>query len=161
MAKRPTDVATILTTLLRHRVRFVLVRGVAAVIEGVPIATFDLDIVPDRTVRNVDRLMAALAELKASYRHRPSVRPTVDALRGPGHHLLLTRYGPLDVLGRIGKGRDFGALLPHSRRRVIAGAHLRVRDLETQIAVKEEFDFPKDRAVVPVLRAALAERRLR
>ena len=33
---------------------------------------------------------------------------------------LTTRYGPLDVLGMIGKERDFRALLPHSRRRAIA-----------------------------------------
>jgi hypothetical protein len=34
-------------------------------------------------------------------------------------------------------------------------------DLETQIAVKEELDFAKDRAVVPVLKATLRERRRR
>jgi hypothetical protein len=159
--RQPTDFAAVLATLRRHRVRFVLVGGVAAVIEGAPIATFDLDVVPDRDARNIDRLVAALAELKAHYRERPNLRPARDALRGPGHHLLMTRYGPLDVLGVVGKERDFHALLPHSRRRVIGGTHLNVLDLETQISVKEELDFAKDRAVLPILRATLSEQRKR
>jgi len=159
--RRPTDFAAVLTALRRHGVRFVLVGGVAAVIEGVPVATFDLDIVPDRDPANIDCLTAALAELKAHYRGRPNLHPTPDALRGPGHHLLMTRYGPLDVLGVIGKERDFRALLPHSRRRVLGGTSLRVLDLETQIAVKEELDFAKDRAVVPILKAALRQRKRR
>ena len=161
MPRRPTDFAAVLTALRRHGVRFVLVGGVAAVIEGVPVATFDLDIVPDRDPANIDCLTAALAELKAHYRGRPNLHPTPDALRGPGHHLLMTRYGPLDVLGVIGKERDFRALLPHSRRRVLGGTSLRVLDLETQIAVKEELDFAKDRAVVPILKAALRQRKRR
>jgi hypothetical protein len=106
----------VLATLRRHGVRFVLVGGVAAVIEGAPIATFDLGVVPDREARNIDRLVEALAELKARYRGRRRLRPAPDALRGPGHHLLMTRCGPLDILGVIGKERDFRALLPHSRR---------------------------------------------
>ena len=36
-------------------------------------------------------------------------------------------------LGVIGNERDFRALLPHSRRRVLGGTSLRVLDLETQI----------------------------
>jgi hypothetical protein len=157
----PTDFTAVLATLRRHGVRFVLVGGVAAVIEGAPIATFDLDVVPDREARNIDRLVEALAELKARYRGRRRLRPAPDALRGPGHHLLMTRCGPLDILGVIGKERDFRALLPHSRRRVLGGTSLRVLDLETQIAVKEELDFAKDRAVVPILKATLRERRER
>jgi hypothetical protein len=159
--RQPTDFAAVLATLRRHRVRFVLVGGVAAVIEGAPIATFDLGVVPDRAAGNIERLVGALAELKAHYRGRPNLRPAREALLGPGHHLLMTRYGPLDVLGVIGKERDFRALLPHSRRRVLGGTSLRVLDLETQIAVKEELDFAKDRAVVPVLKATLRERRRR
>jgi hypothetical protein len=159
--RRPTDFAAIVATLHRHRVRFVPVGGVAAVIEGAPVATFDLDVVPDRDAHNIDRLVDALAELKAHYRGRPNLHPKPDALRGSGHHLLMTRYGPLDVPGVIGKERDFHALLAHSRRRVVAGTDLRVLDLQTQIAVKEELDFPKDRAVIPILKATLKEQRRR
>ncbi len=141
--------------------RFVLVGGVAAVIEGAPIATFDLDIVPDRDAGNIDRLVAALTALKACYRGRPDLHPAHEALRGRGHHLLITRYGPLDVLGVIGKAWDFRALEPHARRRLVKGTSVRVLDLETQIAIKEELDFAKDRAIIPVLKATLSEQRRR
>jgi len=39
---------------------------VAAVVEGAPVATFDLDIVPDRRPRIVVRLLIAEAELDAA-----------------------------------------------------------------------------------------------
>ena len=39
----------ILNVLVRHEVEFIVVGGVAAILEGVPIATFDLDIVYRRT----------------------------------------------------------------------------------------------------------------
>lgn len=159
MAANATDFAAVLAALHRHRVRFLLVGGVAAVIEGAPVATFDLDIVPERSTRNVDRLVAALADLEARYRERPALVPAAGALRGAGHHLLMTRHGPLDVLGAIGRERDYRALSPRCRRRVVAGTPVRVLDLETQIEIKEELGFAKDRAVLPLLRAALAQRR--
>lgn len=161
MSRSATDFAAVLAALYRHRVRFLLVGGVAAVIEGAPLATFDVDIVPDRGDRNIDRLMTALAELEAHYRERPDLRPTADALAGSGHHLLLTRHGPLDVLGSIGRGRTYGDLSPRSRRRVVGGTPVRVLQLEAQIAVKEELNFAKDRAALPLLRAALEQRRQR
>jgi hypothetical protein len=61
----------------------------------------------------------------------------------------------------VGKERDFHALLPRSRRRVLAGTPLSVLDLATQIAVKEELGFAKDRAVVSILKATLEARRKR
>ncbi len=162
MAKTPTDFAGILATLRRHRVRFVVVGGVAAVIEGAPVATFDLDIVPDRRRKNVVRLLAALEELGAHYRTRRDMRlaPTAAALEGDGHHLLMTRWGPLDVLGVIGTARDFDKLAPHSRRRKLRGFYVTVIDLETQIAVKEELGQKKDLLVLPVLRETLRMRKV-
>ena len=57
----------------------------------------------------------------------------------PGYQPLMTRFGPVDLLGTIGKRRSYEALLPHSVEMEL-GQELRVRvlDLETLIAVKEE-----------------------
>jgi hypothetical protein len=161
VAKTPTDFARILATLRRHRVRFVVVGGVAAVIEGAPVATFDLDIVPDRRPQNVARLTAALTELDAHYRAKRDMprAPTPAALEGDGYQLLMTRFGPLDVLGVIGVALDFNRLTPHSKRRKLAGTYVTVVDLETQLAVKEEVGQEKDRLVLPLLRATLAMQR--
>lgn len=155
------DFRRIISTLRRHRVRFVLVGGVAAVIEGAPLTTFDLDIVHDRTRSNVRRLLTALAELGAHYRMRRDARltPTEAALQGNGHHLLMTDYGPLDVLGIVGNGRDFSALISHTRRRKLAGAFVPVLDLPTQIAVKREVGHLKDRAMIPLLEEVIRAQR--
>ena len=163
MNRAASSVSSILATLRRHRVRFVLVGGVAAVVEGAPVSTFDVDIVPARDVRNIARLIAALRDLDARYRVRPELRrePTAELLLGDGHHLLTTRHGPLDVLGVIGKGRDFGRLIDKTRRRKVGDFFIPVLKLETQIAVKEEVGFPKDRAVLPTLRETLSVLRRR
>jgi len=161
VAKTPTDFVRILASLHRHRVRFVVVGGVAAVVEGAPVATFDVDIVPDRGPANIPRLIAALRELEACYRARRDLRRAPDgaALAGDGHHLLMTRFGPLDVLGVVGAGRDFRQLVIHSRRRRLRGFYVRIVDLQTQIAIKEELGYEKDRAVLPVLRQTLKLRK--
>jgi len=155
--RRRTDFAAVLETLRRHRVRFLLVGGVAAVVEGAPVSTFDLDIVPERSSRNVERLLAALQDLEAFYRSRPDrrLRPTAEALAGDGHRLLMTRYGPLDVLAVIGNKRDFAALSSHTRRRTLGSVNVQVLDLETQIDVQEELGQRKDQLMLPVLREAL------
>ena len=163
MTSPPSEFSALLATLGRHGVRFVLVGGVAAAVEGAPVSTFDLDIVHEREPRNVERLVAALRELEARYRVRPERRraPTAALLTGEGHHLLMTRFGPLDVLGVIGKGRGFESLCRTARRRKLGEFFVRVLDLETQIAVKEELGFEKDRAMLPTLRATLGMRRAR
>lgn len=163
MPRRRTDFAAILETLRRHRVRFLLVGGVAAVVEGAPVATFDLDIVAERSPRNVERLLAALQDLDAFYRYRPDRRlaPTSEALRGDGHHLLMTRYGPLDVLGVVGAQRDFESLAKHAKRRKLGHTITQVLDLETQITIKEELGQRKDRLMLPVLRETLRLQRAR
>jgi len=77
-----------LETLARHGVEFVVVGGVAAVLNGAPISTFDLDIVHARAPANLDRLLAALTELDARYRDLTGrvLRPELSALAGDGHH---------------------------------------------------------------------------
>jgi hypothetical protein len=151
----------ILKVLTRHHVDFIIVDGVSAVLHGAPVTTFDLDVVHARDQENVVRLLAALEELEAVYRAQPErqLRPAESHLAGPGHQLLLTKFGPLDVLGMIGKSRAWDDLLVGtSSMEIEPGVVVRVLDLETLIAVKEELEFPKDTAVLPVLRQALKER---
>ncbi len=57
-----------LEVFARHEVELIVVGGVAAVVGGAPIATFDLDIVHARNAANLARLQAALDEIDARYR---------------------------------------------------------------------------------------------
>ncbi len=52
----------VFASLERHDVRYVVVGGIAAVLHGVPRATFDLDLLIEATPDNAKRLLAALAE---------------------------------------------------------------------------------------------------
>jgi hypothetical protein len=110
------DFLPILETLVKHEVDFIVVGGVCAVLHGVPMTTFDLDLVHSRTPENLDRLTTALKELDAYYRGRGDQRLTPDLthLSSAGHQLLMTRFGPLDVLGTIGVGQT-----PFSCRSVV------------------------------------------
>ena len=79
---------------------------------------------------------------------------------GREHLNLATRHGPLDVLGTIGRGRSYEDPLPHTVVMEVGNAvWIRVLDLETLIAVKEEVGGEKDREVLPILRATLEEKR--
>lgn len=75
----------------------------------------------------------------------------------------MTDFGPLDLLGTVGNQRSYEDLLPRSVVEEIEPTlRIRVVDLETLIATKEEANRPKDLAVLPILRATLAEiRRIR
>lgn len=150
-----------LEILAKHRVDLVVVGGVAAVLNGTPIATFDLDIVHARSPDNLDRLAAALTDLEARYRDISGrdLRPETAGLAGDGHHLLLTRCGPVDVLGQIGHGRRYEDLLPDSLAISVGSAVVRVLGLSTLIRTKEEAGREKDLAVLGILRRTLHETR--
>lgn len=161
MEKPSVDYAAILETLIRHEVDFIIVGGVCAVLHGAPLATFDLDLVHYRGPVNLGRLMAALEELDARYRipGREKRRPNASHLASSGHQLLMTRFGPLDLLGTIGKGRDYNQLLDATVG-VEIGEDLTVRTLtlEDLVRTKEETGQEKDRAVLPILRRLLQEK---
>lgn len=46
----------------RHQVKYLVIRGIAAVLYGVPRATFDLDILVEASTENAQRLLDALDE---------------------------------------------------------------------------------------------------
>jgi hypothetical protein len=108
VAKPKTDFLAILQRLAEHEVDFIVVGGVGAVLHGAPIATFDLDVVHSREARNVDRLLKALNLLGAHYREPAAqgIKPNSSHLSSLGHQLLMTCFGPLDLLGVIGGQRD-------------------------------------------------------
>ncbi|MGH9645558.1 MAG: hypothetical protein ACRD4E_01970 [Bryobacteraceae bacterium] len=138
-----------------------IVGGVGAALQGAGITTFDLDIVHSRADDNIDRLLTALNFLDAYYRTQPGkrLRPQASHLSSEGHQLLMTRYGPLDLLGAIGRSHNYDELLTHSTE-MDAGEDVRVRvlNLDWLIAVKEETAGEKDRAVLPILRRTLQEK---
>ncbi len=155
------DFLYILETLSTNAVDYIIVGGVCAVLHGAPIATFDIDIVHSRAPRNIERLMKALEKLDAVYRDPAGrvIKPEALHLSSTGHHLLMTKAGPLDLLGELSTGKGYDGLVRHAVTLKIK-EHLAVLllDLETLIEVKEEAGREKDRAVLAILRRTLEER---
>jgi len=156
MAK-DAELLTLIERLLATEIEFVLVGGLAAVVQGAPITTFDVDIVHRRSSENVDRLLVFLTGIGAHYRGRPGppLPPSRSALLGPGHSLFMTDLGPLDARGAIEGGADYDQLLPRTVAVAIAGCSLRVLTLETIVALKRASADPKDKLRLPVLEATL------
>lgn len=156
------DFGALLQALLNAGIEFVVVGGLAAELNGVPVNTFDVDAVHRRTEENVDRLMPLLDSLDAVYRIQPKrrLRPVRSALLSAGHQNLLTKFGPLDLLGTIGNDLGYEELVPRSTEILIAeGVRVRILNLETLIEVKEQLNGEKDRAMLPLLRGVLEERK--
>lgn len=145
-------------------VEFVVVGGTAAVLQAAPIRTEDLDIVHRRTTENVARLLPWLLAHGAYNRADLANRrlpPKEDALLGHGHILLQTDLGKLDVLCELGDGEGYEELLEDTIVLEDDGVRLRVLGLPRLIEVKAQAGRPKDKAVLPVLIAALDEQRSR
>lgn len=151
------DPLSLLDCLIRHRVEFAVVGGVAAVLRGAPINTFDRDVLYELEKLNIDRLLAALRELDARFRERPDLAPDETHVRSRGHKLLLTRHGPLDLLGHVSPGSTFEDLVEDCDWMDVEGRRVRVVRLGRLIAIKEAVGRPKDLAAPPTLRATLAE----
>jgi hypothetical protein len=152
----------ILRALVEADVEFVLVGGLAAVLNGAPVHTFDVGIVHSREQANAERLLAVLDVLESVFRAQPErrLKPTLSHLSRPGHLNLLTRFGPLDVLGSIGRGLGYEDLLPDTAVLDIGSSTtIRVLTLEKLIELKQELGGEKDRAMLPILRRTLRERK--
>lgn len=149
-----------LRLLSERHVEYIVVGMVAGVLHGAPVTTFDLDVVHHRTAENIDRLLAVLRELGAVYRGDPrNLTPDHARLMGPGHHLLTTTLGDIDLLGAITDDKGYEDLLGESEFVQLGdGLHTRVVTLASLIALKRRTGRPKDIAALPVLEATLAER---
>ena len=142
----------ILRILNKHEVDYIVVGGVAAVIHGAPIATFDLDALVRVNEENATRLIDALEELDARYReHQATVRPTAKDVLAGGHLLLMTSAGPLDVLGFVGNNHRYESFPASTTPIDTSAGRIRVLNLDELIRLKRETDRPKDRAVLSLL----------
>jgi len=161
MASPPAELTTLLTRLAASGAEFLLVGGLAAVAQGAPLTTQDVDIVHRRTPENVDRLLAFLASLNACYRGRNDVRlpPSRPALLGAGHNLLMTDLGPLDVLGTIEGGRGYDELSPAAIRISLGDETVQVVALPTLAELKRGSTSAKDKLTFSILEATIRRQR--
>ncbi len=152
-----------LSNLLKHLndvgIEFVLVGGLAAVVQGVPISTFDMEIVHRQTDENIRKLLLLLKSLDAIQR-RPDdkiIEPTEADLKAKGHILLTTRFGPLDILAFIEKDLGFEELIKDTVKIEFQGHAVYVLSLETIVKLKRDSKDPRDNYRMPILEETLQQ----
>ena len=151
------DLSALLEGLCEARIEYIVVGGLAAVIQGAPVTTFDLDIVHRQTDENIQKLFRFLTSID-SYMRRPDdrlIEPTVVDLKAKGHLLLKTKYGPLDVLAFIEKGNGYEDLIANSTKIDFHGYKVSVLNLETILDLKRDSRDQKDRERLPVYEETL------
>ena len=138
----------ILRVLLDNGVQFLMIGGMAAQIRGSPRITGDLDICYGRDQRNLERLAAALQELKATLRGAPPDVPfQLDArtLKGGDHFTFNTIAGPLDCLGTPAGTRGYADLSTAATDEDLDGVTVKVASVDDLIRMKRASGRPQDK----------------
>jgi hypothetical protein len=152
------DPGRLIAALARHSVRFIIVGAVAAIAQGSPLPTEDLDITPEREPENLERLAAALRELDAKLRvprgERVDFPIDADFLGRMDVWTLTTDAGDLDIVFVPPGTRGYHDLLADAFE-VDLGARVLVASLRDVIRSKEAAGRPKDIAQLPALRQTL------
>jgi hypothetical protein len=153
------DLRAPLVALERHGVSLIVIGGIAAIAQGYPLTTNDLDVTPARGAENIARLVDALRELEAKLRTptEPVEFPIDEKmLSGADAWTFTTKAGPLDlVFSPPGTGgyedlrRDAVELDLGTTKPVL------VASLRDVIRIKEATSREKDRAQLPALRRTL------
>jgi hypothetical protein len=152
----------ILASLAEHGVRYVLIGGFAAVIHGSPYVTVTVDVVPELTEENLQRLSDALHAIHA--RVWTSGEPEGIAFDHDGRSLaessvwnLVTDHGRLDITFLPSGTQGYRDLARDAVHLAILGVETDVASLADVIRSKEAAGRQKDRLVLPVLRRILDE----
>lgn len=151
----------ILAELERHCVRYVLIGGLAAVLHGSAMPTFDVDITPEPSAENLTRLSDALRALDARIRVDgiPGGFPFSHdsaSLAGMNTLNLVTSAGDLDIAMHPAGVPDFSAWDRDAVRIEVLGVKVSVASLKSVVRSKAAADRPKDHAALPMLRALLS-----
>lgn len=160
-SEKPTafDLSAILEGLLAADIKFILVGGLAAVVQGAPVTTMDADIVHNRSSENISKLYAFLKSIDAIYR-RPDgkvIEPNEKDISGMGHFLFTTRLGPLDVLAYIEQQKTYEDLIEHTVEIEFRGHIIRVLNLKALVEFKKTSGDPKDKQRLMVLEETLKQ----
>jgi predicted nucleotidyltransferase len=146
----------IAAVLLTHGVEFLVIGGQAENLYGSPRVTYDVDLCYRRTPENLERLAAALRELRPTLRDAPPDLPfRIDAqsLALGSNFTFTTDLGDLDLLGYVEPIGGWDELSTDARTMHLDDLALRIISLGDLIRIKEYLGRPKDRDSARQLRA--------
>jgi hypothetical protein len=156
----------ILTALVKRQVEFVVIGAVAAIAQGGPLITQDLDITPAREPGNLDRLARALKDLDARLRlpdDSSGIEFPIEPrfLGSVGSWTLKTPSGDLNLLFVPSGTAGYEDLKRSAVSVELWGQEVLVASLADIIRMKEAAGRPKDLGQLPALRQTLELRRER
>ncbi|MEW6687803.1 MAG: hypothetical protein AB1452_01815 [Pseudomonadota bacterium] len=156
----PFDPERIVTVLARHGVRYVLVGALAARLQGFPRLTADADITPARDAGNLERLAAALRELKARVYTEDLPQGLAFDISAPALARaemwnLVTSAGRLDIVFEPAGTKGYEDLRGNAQRFEVFGVELHAASLRDIVRSKKAAGRPQDRQDVAVMRAML------
>ena len=141
------DPERILKKLLEHGVRFVVIGGVAAALQGSPMLTADVDVSYERSADNLERLARALGEMNARLRGIDEDLPfefDARALRSGANFTFVTDLGDLDVIGWPDGISSYDELAREAVPMRIGGREVLVASIDDLIRMKRAAGRPKD-----------------
>ncbi len=139
--------APLIGALVRAGVDFVVIGGVAVVIQASPRFTRDLDITYATDTANLERLAATLISLDARLRGVEDdvpFTPDTRTLRRTRMLTLTTRDGDLDLLADPPGSPGYPALRRHADIVDLDGDSVRIASLEDLIEMKRAAGRPQD-----------------
>jgi predicted nucleotidyltransferase len=152
----------LLRRLSEHGVDFVVVGGVAVILQASPRFTKDLDICYASEQENLDRLGDVLTEIRARLRDIDEDLPFVPegrALRQTQILTLTTDDGGLDLLFEPDGSPGYPALRRRADKIDIGGIVVHVASIEDLIAMKRAAGRPQDLVDLESLEIARRRRR--
>lgn len=158
------DAEDLFGRLDRFGVDAVVVGGLAAVLHGSPTVTQDVDLCPEPSPANADRLAQALVSMNARLRDAPvGVAVPLDGpwLRAQRLVTLATDLGPIDIVWQPPGAPSYRNLRERAAVVDLGEASVRVASLSDLVAMKQAMGRPKDQREVQVLLAVADERGIR
>src|SRR4051794_25004416 len=147
MSSDEAFVLAVFEALTNARLEAIVVGNVAAILQGAPVTTQDIDLLVRDTVTN-RRKIAAVGRTLGARPRRVSTLTEMLRIDAPA--------GTVDLIfDRIPGRLSFQALRSRAIRLEVAGREALVARLDDVIASKEAADRPKDRAQLAALRDAL------